>query len=573
MPSSAQSRLTLRRVLLVGDRKERVGNLQALLEGDGLIVTRVRHGVEALAHARASPPDVVVADLLLSLMEGHALLRQWKDDPQLGRLPFVVYTAAPVGPEDEPYVLSLGADAFLPGLAGPATLLARLREVPSGLQVDAPLQSRRPEAGLHKAYDEIRLHQLEERLRILEQANQALRTEIAARRQRDQQTIRNQRLESIGTLAGGIAHDLNNQLTPVLMGVGLLKLGPVDEGTVRVLDTMERSARRGAELLRQVLSFARGVAGERVVVNPALVMREIEAVVRHSFPREITLEVRIAKELGTVLGDPSQLHQVLLHLCLNARDAMPGGGLLSLGVSNAELTADAVALPQGAAPGRHVVLEVTDSGCGISGENLNRIFDPFFTTKEAGKGAGLGLSTSLGIARSHGGFLTVQSELGRGSTFRLHLPARRDVPAQVTPAVEVRELPRGHGEQVLVVDDDTNVLGITRNTLEAFGYRVLTAVDGVQALALYSANRQDVALVLTDLMMPVMNGMALAVALRRINPDVLVIGTSGHEPYVSATRSPIAGLDHFLAKPSSAEALLLLFEQVLAPVRKARAQG
>ncbi len=573
MPLSDQPRPTVSRVLLVGDRKDRIVDLQALLEGDGLLVSRFRCRSEALAQARAAPPDVVIADLLTAIMEGHALLRQWRADPQLRRVPFVLYSGAPVGPDDERYALSLGADAFLAGpIAGPG-ISERLRAVQVRQLEAAVSQPGGDEAGLHRPYDEIRLCTLEQELHRLEQANQALRVEMAEGRQRDQLSQRNQRLESIGTLAGGIAHDLNNLLTPVLMGVGLLKLSPVDEGTARVLDTMERSARRGTELLKQVLTFARGAAGERVVVNPSLVMREIEAVVRNTYPPAITLEVRLAKDLWTVLGDPSQLHQVLLHLCANARDAMPDGGLLSLGARNCELAAGAAALPEGARPGLYVVLEVVDTGCGIPPESLNRIFDPFFTMKDAGTGAGLGLSTSLGIVRRHGGFISVQSEPGRGSTFSVLLPARKEAAVVATPAVDVRGLPRGQGELVLVVDDDPHVAGMTRNTLEAFGYRVLSAPDGVQALGLYSANRQEVALVLTDLMMPVMNGMALAMALRRISPDVLIIGTSGHEPYISATRSPIPGLDDFLAKPCSTEDLLRVIAQVLARSRKALGQS
>jgi CheY-like chemotaxis protein len=340
-----------------------------------------------------------------------------------------------------------------------------------------------------------------------------------------------------------------------------------------VLDTIERSARRGTELLKQVLSFARGVAGERVAVHPGLVIREIEGIMRNTFPKNIVFEAQIAKDVWAVSGDPTQLNQVLLNLCVNARDAMPDGGKLAIVARNAEVDAQFAALNRGATPGRHVILEVTDTGCGIAREHINRIFDPFFTTKESGKGTGLGLSTTLGIVRSHGGFLNVQSEPGQGSTFSVYLPALQEAAPAAAPAAPVRDLPRGNGELVLVVDDEANVLGITRDTLEAFGYRVLTAADGAQAVALYAAQRPEVALVVTDMMMPVMDGSALAAALRRIDPGVRIIGISGLSTHADAARGASGGMEHFLAKPFTAEDLLRYVAKVLAQPPRAPVQS
>ena len=691
------------RVLIVDDKEENIYYLQALLGGNGFAVDTARHGAEALVKARMAPPDVVVSDLLMPVMDGYTLLRHWKSDARLRRVPFIVYTATYTEAEDERLALNLGADAFILKPAEPEAFLTRLREVQNAKEAAVPVQPRMPagdENALLKVYSETLIRKLEEKTLQLEHANQTLQEDIARRKRVEEQLreseeqlratfeqaavgiahvapdgrylrvndklceitgypreeltamtfqqltlpedraegenarlamlagersnftsekryrrkqgdiiwtnvvttllrdaagtpkyfiavtaditerkmleeqfLRAQRLESIGTLAGGIAHDLNNLLTPVLMGTGLLKLGPMSENNVRVLDTIERSARRGTELLKQVLSFARGVAGERVAVHPGLVIREIEGIMRNTFPKNIVFEAQIAKDVWAVSGDPTQLNQVLLNLCVNARDAMPDGGKLAIVARNAEVDAQFAALNRGATPGRHLVLEVTDTGCGIAREHINRIFDPFFTTKESGKGTGLGLSTTLGIVRSHGGFLNVQSEPGQGSTFSVYLPALQEAAPAAAPAAPVRDLPRGNGELVLVVDDEANVLGITRDTLEAFGYRVLTAADGAQAVALYAAQRPEVALVVTDMMMPVMDGSALAAALRRIDPGVRIIGISGLSTHADAARGASGGMEHFLAKPFTAEDLLRYVAKVLAQPSRAPVQS
>ena len=691
------------RVLIVDDKEENIYYLQALLGGNGFAVDTARHGAEALVKARMAPPDVVVSDLLMPVMDGYTLLRHWKSDARLRRVPFIVYTATYTEAEDERLALNLGADAFILKPAEPEAFLTRLREVQNAKAAAVPIQPRMPagdENALLKVYSETLIRKLEEKTLQLEHANQTLQEDIARRKRVEEQLreseeqlratfeqaavgiahvapdgrylrvndklceitgypreeltamtfqqltlpedraegenarlamlagersnftsekryrrkqgdiiwtnvvttllrdaagtpkyfiavtaditerkmleeqfLRAQRLESIGTLAGGIAHDLNNLLTPVLMGTGLLKLGPMSENNVRVLDTIERSARRGTELLKQVLSFARGVAGERVAVHPGLVIREIEGMMRNTFPKNIVFEAEIAKDVWAVSGDPTQLNQVLLNLCVNARDAMPDGGKLAIVARNAEVDAQFAALNRGATPGRHVILEVADTGCGIAREHINRIFDPFFTTKESGKGTGLGLSTTLGIVRSHGGFLNVQSEPGQGSTFSVYLPALQEAAPAAAPAAPVRDLPRGNGELVLVVDDEANVLGITRDTLEAFGYRVLTAADGAQAVALYAAQRPEVALVVTDMMMPVMDGSALAAALRRIDPGVRIIGISGLSTHADAARGASGGMERFLAKPFTAEDLLRYVAKVLAQPPRAPVQS
>ena len=388
--------------------------------------------------------------------------------------------------------------------------------------------------------------------------------DITDRVRLEKQLLRAQRLESIGTLAGGIAHDLNNILLPILMGVTLLKRFDPNETSMKAIDNIERSVRRGSELVKQVLLFARGSETSRESVQLADVVHEVEAIVASTFPKDISFEVTLAKDLAPVTGDVTQLTQVLLNLCVNARDAMPRGGQISISAATADIT-DPDALLHGGAKGRYVVIKVADTGEGMSKEIIERIFDPFFTTKEVGKGTGLGLSTAQGIVSSHGGFLSVASEPGEGSTFTLHLPAR---PAQAAAIVVHEDTgpPHGNGELILVVDDDASVLSITKQTLEVFGYEVLTAEDGAQAIGIFSHRSADIALVLTDMAMPIIDGAALIAALNRMVPNIPVIATTGNPSAASMSKITKTGVTHILTKPYTAEQLLRTIAEVLGTV-------
>ncbi|HEX7677052.1 MAG TPA: PAS domain S-box protein [Thermoanaerobaculia bacterium] len=378
----------------------------------------------------------------------------------------------------------------------------------------------------------------------------------------EQQLLRAQRLESLGTLAGGIAHDLNNLLLPILMGVTLLKRFDPNEASLKAINNIERSVRRGSDLVKQVLLFARGSETSRETVQLTETVREIGAIITSTFPKDITLDVSMAPDLSPVTGDATQLAQVLLNLCVNARDAMPRGGRIIISAANV-MSSDRDALPHGNPNcGPQVVLEVTDTGEGMPKEILDRIFDPFFTTKEVGKGTGLGLSTAQGIISSHGGFLGVSSNLGEGSTFTIHLAARPEQPAAVVIPEETGP-PHGNGELILVVDDDASVVSITKQTLEVFGYEVLTAEDGAQAIGVFSRRHADIALVVTDMAMPVIDGAALIAALNRMVPDVRIIATTGNPSAASMSKIARTGVTHILTKPYTAEQLLITLSEVL----------
>lgn len=392
----------------------------------------------------------------------------------------------------------------------------------------------------------------------------AINTDITQRKKLEQQFLRSQRMESVGTLAGGIAHDLNNVLAPIMMAIEMLKMDEKNPMRLGVLSTIEASAKRGADMVRQVLSFARGVEGQKLEVHVGPLISEIEKIIQETFIKSIRIRSELPENLWTVEGDSTQLHQVLLNLCVNARDAMPEGGSLTLSASNQRLDEAFVGLNLDAKKGPYVVIQVEDSGIGMTPEVMSRIFDPFFTTKEMGKGTGLGLSTTQAIIKSHGGFIRVYSELGRGTKFWVYLPARTEV-AVVAADVVKAGLPRGDGELILVVDDEEAVRQITQHTLESFGYRVLLASDGAQTVAIYGSHQHDIAVVLTDMMMPVMDGTATIKELMRMNPQVRIIAASGLSANGMVAKAATAGVRHFLPKPYTAESLLQTIHAMLTP--------
>jgi PAS domain S-box-containing protein len=378
-------------------------------------------------------------------------------------------------------------------------------------------------------------------------------TDITQKKQLEAQFLRAQRLESIGTLASGIAHDLNNVLAPILMTAQLLESQLHDERSKRLLPILISNAKRGANLVKQVLSFTRGVEGDRTLVQLKHLVREIQQVMKETFPKSIDVSTHIPQNLWTVYGDATQLHQVLMNLCVNARDAMPNGGNLTIYAENFLVDKNYAKMHIDAREGAYVVITVADTGIGIDREILDRIFEPFFTTKEFGKGTGLGLSTVLGIVKSHGGFVSVYSEVGRGSEFKVFLPA------QQTPEIsEEREMefPSGNGELILVVDDEDSIRDITKTSLETYNYKAITASDGIEAIALYAEHRDEISVVLTDMLMPSMDGLTTIRTLKKINPNVKIIAVSGLASTDKVNAAIDIGVKAFLPKPYTAKQLL-----------------
>ena len=390
-------------------------------------------------------------------------------------------------------------------------------------------------------------------------------TDITEQKLLETQFLRTQRLESLGTLAGGIAHDLNNILVPILGFAKLLplKLPQVDEQTKGFFKIIETNAQRGSALVKQILTFARGLEGDRGIVQIRHLIAESEQIISETFPKSIELAINAPKTLWTVTGDVNQLHQVLMNLTVNARDAMPSGGKLTITAENVTVDADYARLYLDAAEGSYVLITVADTGMGIPAEIIDRIFEPFFTTKEIGQGTGLGLSTVIGIVKSHGGFVDVISNTtgdNRGTQVKVFLPASE---ITANPTEETEPLPQGRGELILVVDDEPSILAVTQATLETYNYHVLTAHDGIEAIAIYAHNLNSIKAVIMDMMMPKMDGKTAILTLKQINPTVPIIAVSG----LVSNRDTIGEIDDrvaaFLAKPYSNDDLLKAIDEVI----------
>jgi len=382
-----------------------------------------------------------------------------------------------------------------------------------------------------------------------------INTDITEQKRTEEHLLRAQRMESIGTLAGGIAHDLNNILSPITMAVDMLQLKTTDAADEKWLSLIRESADRGADLIKQVLTFARGLEGERILVQTKHVVKDLVSILKETLPRSITLRHEIPGDLWPVSADPTQIHQVLMNICLNARDAITGGGQIKIVVQNVYLDDNYARVNLDASPGRYVLVSVEDSGVGMSAETLDRIFDPFFTTKAIGHGTGLGLATALTIVKSHGGFINVYSEAGKGSKFSVYLPAAISSELE-TPKHSAAAMPRGNGETILVVDDEQNILEITAATLETFGYRALNAKDGAEGLATFAQNQKDIAAVITDISMPLMDGPSMIKALRALDQSVRLIAMSGLMNLEQMSELDRLRVERRLTKPFTAEDLL-----------------
>jgi two-component system cell cycle sensor histidine kinase/response regulator CckA len=389
-----------------------------------------------------------------------------------------------------------------------------------------------------------------------------INTDITGRKKMEAQFLRAQRMESIGTLAGGIAHDLNNVLSPILMAIQVLQMKATDEESRQWLQILQTNAERGGQMVKQVLSFARGVEGDRLAIQLKHLIKDAIKILQDTLPKTITLRFFVADDLRLVSADATQLHQVLMNLCVNARDAMPSGGTISIRAENIDVDENYAQMHLEAKPGKFVIVTVADTGMGIPQETIGRIFEPFFTTKEIGKGTGLGLSTASTIVRSHGGFINVYSEPGKGTQFSLYLPTI-GATEEASTEEKVNELPVGHGELILVVDDEEAIRQITKGTLEAFGYRVLIASDGTEGIALYAQHKDDIRVVVTDMMMPFLDGPALIRALQKMNPNIKIIAVSGLAQNEKAAEAASIGVKVFLPKPYTAERLLTSLAAIL----------
>jgi PAS domain S-box-containing protein len=387
-------------------------------------------------------------------------------------------------------------------------------------------------------------------------------TDITEKKQLESQLFASQRLESLGTLASGIAHDLNNIFTPIL---GIAEVLPLqfpnlDGRTQNLLKILNDSTRRGVDLVTQILSFTPGVEGKTAVIQVRDVVAEIQRIVRQTFPKNIETIFNYADSLSTIEADSTQIHQVLMNLCVNARDAMPSGGILTVSTENLKIDENSAKIHLDARLGDYIAISITDTGTGIAPELIDRIFDPFFTTKDIGKGTGLGLSTTMKIIKSHGGFINVNSEVGKGTCFKIYLPSIDTYEIQPQPIVKLES---GSNELILIVDDETSIRSITSTTLETYNYQILTAGDGIEAIATYAERKNDIDVILLDLMMPSLDILTTVRTIHKLNPHVRIIAMSGWVANQQITQTlQECGVMAFLQKPFTVEHLLRTLWQV-----------
>lgn len=389
--------------------------------------------------------------------------------------------------------------------------------------------------------------------------------DAAELRQLKEDRLRSHRHECVGTLAGGIAHDLNNVLQPISMFLDLLRHRLPDAESREMLDAVEANLHRATELVRQILTFSSGVRTEHRAVDIPELISEVANFIRPTFPKTIHLQVSVQENIHAVLGNATQIEQVLLNFSVNARDAMPEGGRLKLDASDFHVDESFARLHPQAKPGNYVQITVSDTGHGIPRPLRKKIFEPFFTTKGPEKGTGLGLATAVGIIRNHGGFLTLDTEEGCGSSFHAFLPASL-APAERQPAPAPSQENRqnaGHGETILLVDDESTVLKVMTRSLEKSGYRVIPAEDGEKGFALYAQHQSNVRLVITDMAMPGMDGPALIAALKKLNPSVKIICTSGFGSSSGKNSVNELGVHAILSKPCNSRIILQAIQDAL----------
>ncbi len=390
-----------------------------------------------------------------------------------------------------------------------------------------------------------------------------LARDITESKSLETQLLRSQRLESVGKLAGGIAHDLNNILQPILMSIQLLNTRITDEKSRSWLEVLDRSAQRGADLIRQILSFARGLESKKQPFDLKYLVKDVQKIIDETFPKLISLHTEIEDGIPPVFGDYTQLNQVLMNLCVNARDAMPEGGGLVISVKN--IKAGGEGSPAFLKPGyrQYTVIEVSDTGTGIPPEVLNNIFDPFFTTKESDKGSGLGLSIVYGIVKDHDGFINVESRVGKGTAFTVYLPVMDLPAADPEPDELYPNAPAGNRELILIVDDESTITDMTKTILEEYDYKVLVANNGEEATKIFLTHKDEIYAAIVDMMMPVMGGKTTIRILKKERPSLKIIAMSGYQREHELVDLKEAEVDAFLPKPFNAEKLLQTLSDVM----------
>lgn len=539
-------------VLIVDDIADNLYFLEVLLKGNGFIVNSASNGAEALESARNTPPDLIVSDILMPVMDGYALCREWRSDEQLKQIPFIFYTATFTEQKDEELALSLGADRFVIKPQEPDALMKIIREelsASSGSGLTAGANESRNEGELLREYNEALFRKLEKKMADLERVNLELAQTILDQKRLEEQLRQVQKLEAIGRFSAGIAHDFNNILT-VIFGFGAMmqmKM-PIDDPQRHRLDHILIAADRAKNLTRSLLTFSRKQEMKLQQINLNDCIRNIETFLRRIIGEDIKLITTLRVGDIPVIADGGHIEQVLMNLATNARDAMPDGGILSIGTDIIEIDEEFVQVHGYGTPGRNVVLTVADNGIGMDEATRQQIFEPFFTTKDTSKGTGLGLSIIYGIVQQHKGHISVYSEPGQGTTFRILLPLIEDEVSLHETKMCHQPL-QGGQETLLIVEDEAPIREYLDIFLTNLGYTVLLAEDGQKAIDVFRKKADEIDLVLIDVIMPKITGCEAAHEIRRIRSDIRIIFTSGYPSDLIHERNLLEDDAQLLLKP------------------------
>ncbi len=539
-------------ILIVDDIAENLYFLEVLLKGNGFEVRSAMNGAEALESARHDPPDLILTDILMPVMDGYTLCREWRADNRLTRIPFMFYTATYTGQKDETLALSLGADRFAIKPLEPDVLMGIIRELLAGSRNDEPTASAdlpNKDGELLNEYNEALFRKLEKKMADLEQVNRELKQTIIEQQRLEEQLRQTQKMEAIGRFSTGIAHDFNNILT-VIIGFGDMMRRKMsnDDPQRDKIDQILTAADRASNLTRSLLSFSRKQEMKLQPLNLNDCIRNVDIFLRRIIGEDVRLITTLSKEDFSIVADRGHIEQVLMNLATNARDAMPDGGILSIGTDMIEIDEEFIRLHGYGTLGRHAVLTVADNGVGMDEATRQQIFEPFYTTKDSGRGTGLGLSIIYGIVNQHKGHISVYSEPGQGTTFRMLLPLMAGKVSSSDERVCHEPLRGGH-ETILVVDDEAAIRQYLGLFLTGLGYKVLFAQDGQGAIDLFREKSHDVNLVLMDLIMPNKNGSEAAIEIRRIRSDIKIVFTSGYPHDIIQDRKLIEDSVQLLMKP------------------------
>ena len=532
------------KILLVDDLDANLKLLELLLASQGHGTTRAMNGREALRQAREDRPDLVISDILMPVMDGYALCRAWGEDPALRKVPFIFYTATYLSEEDEAFALSLGAAAFLRKPMDPFPFLDKVQEVLRRAQADLlpPGPDLPTDEGTYlKLYNERLIQKLDQRTQMLaRRVNELQQAELELRQA--------QKMEAVGRLAGGVAHDFNNMLNVILINAELsLQADDLTPAQRKFSLEIKHAAERSADLTRQLLAFSRKQPAQPRRTDLNQVVQENRKMLLRMIEGDTDLAFRPDLALKPVFIDPSQIVQILTNLVINARDALPGAGSISIETANVQVEAGSTPIHDGLTPGNYVRLTVSDTGTGMDAATLEHIFEPFFTTKLEGQGTGLGLSTVYGIVKQNSGAISVYSNPGLGTSMKIYLPVCREGEDAEEPGLEA--VSRGGSETILVAEDEQPMLAVIRTVLEGKGYHVLAAASPSDTVALAGRHQGPIHLLITDVVMPGLNGKELEERLTRERPGLKVLFISGYTGDILAKRGLMGGETHFLQKP------------------------